>query len=252
MVTIKKEKDIAGLRVSGKILASVLRALKDLAKEGVALIDLEMKARELIRAAGAKPAFLGYMPDGSDKPFPAAICASLNETVVHGIPTKRILKSGDVFKIDLGVNYRGYFTDAAVTVGIGKITGEARELIRATEEALRNAIKACRAGNHIGDIGFEIEKETKRRGFKVIRGLTGHGVGFAVHEDPTVYNYGRKGEGLVLKPGLVLALEPMLSAGSSDVIQNDDESFATQDGSLTAHFEHTVLITYGEPEILTL
>lgn len=252
MVKIKSEKDIPALRTSGKILASVLRAIRDSSKEGISLISLEMKARELIHSAGAKPAFLGYMPDGGTKPFPTAICASVNETIVHGIPTERILKSGDVFKIDLGVNYNGYFTDAAVTVGVGKISEEARKLIRATEESLRNAIKACRSGNHIGDIGFEIEKEAKRRGFKVVRGLTGHGVGFEVHEDPTVYNYGRKGEGMVLKSGLVLALEPMLSAGSSEIIQNKDESFATKDGSLSAHFEHTVLITEGEPEILTL
>lgn len=252
MVTIKNEKDIIALRVSGKILASVLRALKESTIEGVATIELDKKARMLIQNAGAIPAFLGYAPDEGSKPFPAAICASLNDVIVHGVPSKKPLKKGDILGIDLGVNYRGYFTDAAITIEIGEISQTARKLIQATEEALRRAIKACKRGNHLGDVGYEISETAKYYGFKIVKGLTGHGVGFAIHEDPTIYNQGKRGEGIILKSGYVLALEPMFSTGSGEITKNKDESFATRDGSLSAHAEHTILITDGEPEILTL
>ena len=252
MITVKKEKDIAELRVSGRILGAVLRELARMAVPGISLSKLDERARGLIREAGARPAFLGYRPEGEGSPFPGAICASLNDTVVHGIPGKQKLKEGDVLSIDLGVDYRGYFTDAAVTVGVGKISETARRLITTAQDALREAIALCRPGNQLGDIGNAISETARRAGFSVVRGLTGHGVGFELHEDPTVFNYGKRGQGIELKKGYVLALEPMFSAGSGDIIQKDDESFATKDHSIAAHAEHTVLITDGDPEVLTL
>lgn len=252
MIRLKSERDLEGLRASGKVLASVLRKLKEATKEGVTLQSIETLARKLLRDAGAESVFLGYQPEGSRKPYPAAICTSLNDQVVHGLPTKYVLKSGDILKIDIGVRYRGYVTDAATTVAIGEVPQKVLKLMEVTESALRNAIEACKAGNHLGDIGWAIESVVRKNGFRVIRGLTGHGVGFELHEDPDVHNYGDKGKGLLLEPGLVLAIEPMVSMGSADVVQEKDDSYVTKDGSLSAHFEHTAAITERGPEVLTL
>ena len=251
MVKLKSSKDLKFLRQSGLILASVLETLKEAAKEGVKLSHLDKLARELIKKAGSKPAFLGYKPEGGAVPYPAAICTSINEQIVHGLPREYILKQGDVLKIDFGVSYQGYITDAAITVGIGDITKKAEKLISTTKEALKKAIEKCRSGNYIGDIGWVIEKTVKSAGFHIIRNLTGHGVGFELHEDPTVYNYGNQGEGIKLVPGLVLAIEPMVGAGSPDILQQSDDSYVTKDGGLSAHFEHTVAITENGPEVLT-
>jgi len=251
MIRLKKENDLRVLRTSGKILASVLRKLEEEVKEGIELIYLDKLARELIKKAGAKPAFLGYKPEGGTKPYPAAICTSVNEQIVHCLPSEYSLKQGDVLKIDFGVDYQEYITDAAVTVGVGELKGKAKELVNITKEALEKAIEVCRSGNHIGDIGWMIEKTVKGVGFHVIKNLTGHGVGFELHEDPTIYNYGNRGEGIKLVPGLVLAIEPMVSVSSSRVMQKSDDSYVTEDGSLSAHFEHTIAITESEPEILT-
>lgn len=251
MIKLKSANDLEGLRESGKILARVLVALSRAAVSGASLKLLDELARKLLKDAGAESAFLGYRPEESRKPYPAAICTSLNDQIVHGLPDERVLKSGDLLKIDIGVNYKGYITDAAVTVAIGDISSKAKKLMEATKEALKRAIAVCNAGNHLGDIGWEIESAARKGGFSVIRGLTGHGVGFELHEDPTVYNYGSRGEGIELKPGLVLAIEPMVSTGSWSVVQNKDDSYVTSDGSLTAHFEHTVAITESGPEILT-
>jgi len=250
MIKLKNENDLKFLRISGRILGAILKAIEKKIKEGVKLSYLDRYARELTEKAGAKPAFLGYRPEGASKPYPAAICASLNEVVVHGIPNDYVIKNGDLVKIDFGVNYKGYFTDAPITVGVGDISKDARRLINTTKESLKEAIKVCRSGMHLGDIGFVIENTVKKENFHVIRGLTGHGVGFELHEDPIVYNYGKKGSGIELKPGLVLALEPMVSVGSSLIVQKDDDSFVTADKSLSAHFEHTVAIVNGGSEIL--
>jgi methionyl aminopeptidase len=251
MIKLKTEKDLDFLRISGKILANVLSELQNLANEGIRLTELDKKAREIIAKADARPAFLGYRPAGAKKSYPAAICTSVNNVVVHGIPSDYILKSGDILKIDAGVNYKGYFTDAAVTIGIGKISKEALQLIEVTKKALEEAITVAQAGNHLGDIGAAVEKVVKSAGFSVIRGLTGHGVGFAVHEEPTILNYGEKGTGLELKKGMVIAIEPMVTMGKGDILELEDGSYAAKDGSLTAHFEHTIYIDENKTEVLT-
>jgi methionyl aminopeptidase len=252
MIHYKKQKDIDGLRESGKILVLVLLTLKELAKEGIALEELNKKAIEMLQRAGATPAFLNYQPEGAKKPFPAAICASLNEQIVHGIPDKRILKNGDVLKIDFGVVYKNYITDAALTLGIGKISEEAQNLINTTKEALNQAIETAKLPNtKLGDIGWIIEHTAEKNGLSVVNELTGHGVGFKLHEDPTVYNYGEKGTGITLKSGLVIAIEPMISIGSPLIVQNEDDSFSTKDGSLSAHFEKTIAVTENGIEVLT-
>ncbi|MDP3052883.1 MAG: type I methionyl aminopeptidase [bacterium] len=252
MIKLKTGRDIEMIAESGRILAEVLEKISREARVGVALDSLENSARRLIKTAGAKPAFLGYRPSSSDKPFPAALCLSLNEQVVHGLPSPYKLRSGDLLKIDLGVDYKGYISDAAVSLGIGKISLVAQKLIEAVKKSLEAAVNEARPGKYLGDLGYVIETIIKKSGFSVIKGLTGHGVGFKLHEDPTIFNYGNKGEGLALKSGMVLAIEPMACLGKERIVQRSDDSFATADGSLTAHFEHTVAITENGPRILTL
>ncbi|MEK9194188.1 MAG: type I methionyl aminopeptidase [Patescibacteria group bacterium] len=250
-IKLKNEKDLEMLRVSGKILAQTLKTLEEKAQVGTKLSELEDLAKKLIKESGAKPSFLGYKPEGAKKGYPAAICASVNEKIVHGIPDDYILKNGDILKIDLGVNYKNYFTDSAITVPIGRVSSQAEKLIQITKDALNSAIKICTAGNRLGDIGFVVEKTVKSAGFSVAKGLTGHGVGFEIHEDPTIYNYGDKGTGMILEPGMVLAIEPMVAIGSGDIKQLADDSFVMKDGSLSAHFEHTIAIVSKSVEILT-
>ncbi|MDO8430157.1 MAG: type I methionyl aminopeptidase [bacterium] len=248
---IKTEAEIKLIRIAGKILSSVAKKVKESVAPGVSLLELDQLTKKLIRDAGAEPTFLGYQPYGAEKPFPASICASLNEVVVHGIPTGYKLKSGDLLKLDFGVTYQGYIADSAFTIGVGKITKQAKDLIEATRNALSVGIRECRSGKTLGDIGWAINNYVVKHGFKVVKGLSGHGVGKELHEDPPVFNEGQKNTGLKLKPGMVLALEPMVSAGDPYITQLEDESYATRDKSLAAHFEHTVLITEKEPEILT-
>ena len=252
MIKLKTGRDIEMIAKSGRILAEVLEKISQEAQVGVSLDYLDKLARDLLQEAGAKSAFLGYRPTSSHQPFPAAICLSLDEQVVHGLPSPYQLRSGDLLKIDLGVDYKGYISDAAVTLGIGKISSTAQKLIEAVKKSLEAAINEARPGKHLGDLGFAIETTIKKFGFDVIKGLTGHGVGFELHEDPTILNYGNKGEGLALKPGMVLAIEPMACLGKGRVIQRANDSFVTADGSLTAHFEHTVAVTENGPRILTL
>ncbi len=251
MIRLKSEKDLQVLRESGRILASVLEILKEAAKEGVKLSYLDELASRLVSDAGAKPAFFGYKPEKAKIPYPASICASVNEIIVHGLPTDYVLKKGDVLKIDLGVDYKGYITDSAVTVGIPPISGEAEKLISVTKNSLDSAIKVMKPGGHLGDIGATVEEIVEKAGFKVIRNLSGHGVGFELHEDPSVYNFGNRGEGMELQSGMVLAIEPMVAVSASRVVQQEDESFRTEDGSQSAHFEHTIAITDKGSEVLT-
>lgn len=248
---IKNAEQIKDIRNAGKILASVSKRVKAEVREGVSLIELDAMTKKLIEEAGAEPTFLGYQPYGADKPFPASICASVNEVVVHGVPTGYKLKSGDVLSLDFGVTYNGFIADAAFTVGVGKISKEARELIETTYHSLALGIKECKPGKTLGDIGWAINNYVAKRGFKVVKGLSGHGVGIELHEDPPVFNEGQKNTGLRLKPGMILALEPMVSAGDPYITQLKDDSYATRDKSLSAHFEHTVLITEKGSEILT-
>ncbi len=248
---IKTEEQIKNIRIAGKILANVAEKIKEAIQEGISLKELDKLAKRLIEEAGAEPAFLGYQPYGAVKSYPASICASINEIVVHGIPNGYKLKSGDILSVDLGVTYRGFIADGAFTVGIEEISGQAKNLINTTRQALTIGIKECKSGKTLGDIGWAINNFVTSRGFKVIKGLSGHGVGIELHEDPPVFNEGQKNTGLRLKPGMVLALEPMVSAGDPYIVQLPDDSYATRDKSLAAHFEHTVLITEKEPEILT-
>jgi len=248
---IKKPEEIKKIAVAGKILAAAAKELLKIADVGVSLKKLDQFAKNFIIKAGAQPAFLGYHPYGAKKPYPNSICTSVNEIIVHGLPTERKLKSGDLLKLDFGVIYDGYYADAAWTLGIGNISPITQKLIATTRKALEIAIKECIPGKTLGDIGYAINSFVKKNKFKVLKGLTGHGIGKELHEEPTVFNDGRKGSGLKLKPGMVLAIEPMVSAGSDQIIQLPDDSYATADNSLSAHFEHTIVITDKEPLILT-
>lgn len=235
----------------GKILAGIIKEVSVAAKEGVSLLELDELAFKLTKAAGAEPAFLGYRPEGATRAYPATICASLNEVVVHGVPDKRVLKSGDVLKLDFGLFYKGFCTDSAVTIAIGEISREALKLIKITRESLEAAIREVQIGKTLGDIGFAVESSAVKNGFKPVRGLTGHGIGERLHEDPVVYNFGKRGSGLQITPGLVIAIEPMISAGSDRIKMLNDEGYATIDGSLSAHFEHTVAVTKDGTKVLT-
>lgn len=253
MVTIKTKEEIKLLEQGGRILADVLKEVSELVKIGISTGFLNKKAKEMILARGAEPSFEGYQPSFSNKPYPAAVCASLNNVVVHGLPDDGIiLKEGDILKLDIGVKYKNLFTDAALTIGIGKMTDEKIKLINATKRALELAINEVKPGNHTGDIGFAIENCFKKESLSVIKDLVGHGVGYAVHEEPNICNFGKKGEGIILKPGMVLAIEPMASLGGGEIRESESGfGFETIDGSLTAHFEHTVAVTDDGNFILT-
>lgn len=248
---IKTAEEIERIRQSGKILAKVLKRLKDEVKPGVKLMELERLTRTLLDLAEAKPTFLGYRSEGAKEPYPFALCASVNETVVHGRPSNYVLRSGDLLKLDLGVNWEGGITDAAVTVPIGSVSPEAQKLIKLTKNALTEGIQATKAGNTVGDIGFAIQHVVVSGGAHVLEGLTGHGVGLDVHEEPVIYNWGEKGKGVKLEEGMVLAIEPMTALTSGVAVQIADDSFITADKSVSAHFEHTVLVAKNGAEILT-
>ena len=252
MILLKKEKEIEILKEGGKILSEILKKVKKKAKPQVSTLFLSNFAFSLIKEAGAKPSFLNFKPEFAKKPFPAPICISVNEVVVHGIPKKDlILKEGDLVSLDCGICYKNLYTDMAITFGIGKISLKAKRLIKATKEALKRAIKLCRPGKRIGDISFEIESTIRKYHFYPICELSGHGVGYQVHEDPYVPNCGFKNTGELLKEGLVIAIEPMAAIGTSEVICDEDEQFLTADGSLSSHFEATVAVTKKGPMILT-
>ena len=241
------------LRESGKRLARVLFALKNAVRPGITTMSLDTLAEQLIREDGDIPSFLGYTPHGARYPFPASLCISVNDEVVHGIPSDRILEVGDIVSLDLGVTHEGMISDSAITVPVGKISPEEEKLLKKTEEALLAGIRAAKGGARIGDISAAIESIGIKEGYGIVRELGGHGVGHEVHEDPYVPNYGARGTGPMLKPGMVLALEPMFNLGSDDVrIMPDGYTIVTDDGARSAHFEHTILITEGDAEILTV
>jgi len=251
MINLKSPQEIKKIATAGRILAKVLKAVVKEAKIGTQLSQLNKLAYQLTKKEGAQPAFLGYQPDGASRSFGASICASVNEIVVHGFPSDYKLQSGDVLKIDFGIEYQGFFADAAVTIGIGNISKEAKHLIKTTQLALKKAVKQARPGKTLGDIGWILQETAEDRGLKIIKSLTGHGVGLKLHEEPTIYNFGEKGKGVELKPGMVLAIEPMLAVATEKIIQRPDESWATADGSLSAHFEHTIVITERGAKVLT-
>lgn len=252
MINLKTSEEIEKIRAAGKILAKVAEAISAEAKEGTRLSSLNKLATDIIKKAGAKPAFLGYKPTGAKKPYSYSICTSINDVVVHGQPTNYQLKSGDLLKLDFGVFYNNYYADAAITLAIGTVSILAKKLIAVTQEALKRAIAVSKPNKTLGDIGYAIQGYVESKGFKVIKGLTGHGIGEELHEEPTILNEGRPNTGPKLKLGMVLAIEPMVSAGSDKIIQLKDESYATSDGSLSAHFEHTIAITEKGVEILTM
>ena len=252
MALIKSKEDIENLRVAGKLHARILRDLGKMAVPGITTAELDNYATSEILKAGDTPSFLNYTPEGVNTPYPAALCVSVNDEIVHGIPGDRKLVSGDVVGLDLGVTHNGLITDAAITVLVGEVDKKIMKLAKRTREALYVGIDAARCGKRIGDISFAIEKFIKPYHYGLPKEIGGHGVGHEVHEDPFIPNYGRAHQGQVLKPGMVLALEPMFSLGTSAIVFEDDEyTIKTRDGAISAHFEHTILITDGEAEILT-
>lgn len=252
MIIIKTESEIERLRKGGPILARIVKKVAAAVAPGVSTFTLETLTQALMKEEGVTPAFLGYTPDGADRPYPAALITSVNDEVVHGIPTNRILKEGDIVSLDTGINFEGVFLDHAVTVPVGEINAKDKELLSVTEAALYEGIEAIKMpGATVGDIGHAIEASIPKK-FGIVRTLSGHGVGRAIHEDPYIPNYGKPGKGEKLKPGMVIAIEPMITRGSEDVVLLDDGyTLITEDHSRAAHFEHTVLITEKGAEILT-
>mgnify|MGYP001579369290 FL=1 len=236
---------------AGKRLASILEISAKNICVGMKTMEIDEMSNKLIKEAGCEPAFLNYRPHGAKKSYPATACVSVNDTVVHGIPSDYIIKDGDLVKVDLGLRHKGFFVDSAVTGGAGEMNADKKKLIETTKKALELGIKEAWPGKTLGDIGFAIENFVKVGGFSVVDLLTGHGIGRDLHEEPHVYNFGCRGEGDILKLGMVIAIEPMVAAGKGKLKQLDDDSFATADGSLTAHFEHTVAITKNGPIVLT-
>lgn len=254
MVKIKTKEDIQILREGGKRHAEILLALKTMIRPGVSSKALEEESRRLIFEKGDTPAFLNYQPSGASRPFPASLCVSVNDEVVHGIPNEKekIFKEGDIVSIDLGLIHKNLITDSAITVAVGQISKELELLLETTEKALIAGIKAAKGGNTVGDIGVAIERVALAKNYGVVEELSGHGVGYDVHEDPFIPNYGESGKGEILTPGMVLAIEPMFNLGNRRVfLDSDGWTYKTKDGKPSAHFEHTIVITKGEPEVLT-
>jgi len=235
------------MRQAGRIVAEVLALMREVARPGVTTVELDRAAAELIQRRGGRPTFKGYHG------YPANICTMINHELVHGIPSsQRRLKDGDILSLDVGVTYKGYVGDAGSTLAIGEVSPRARQLIEVTEGSLYAGIAQARAGHRAGDISAAVQQYVESRGFSIIREYTGHGVGRQMHEEPQVPNFGRAGRGLVLKPGLTLALEPMVSAGDWRTrVLEDGWTVVTADGSLSAYFEHSIAITESDPEILT-
>jgi len=250
---IKTKEEIEVLRESGRRLAGILNEVKKAVAPGVSTKDLDELAFNLISEAGDRPAFLDYSPDKDSKPYPATLCVSVNEELVHGLPSsEKRLRDGDIVSIDMGLVHKGLITDSATTAPVGKIDQQSKVLLKATRECLEAGISVARHGNFIGDIGFAIESVAKKYGFSVARGLAGHGVGYKVHEDPLVPNTGKRGQGEELKVGMVLAIEPMLCLGNGDIfLERDGWTIRTKDRQRCAHFEHTVAITETGPIVLT-
>lgn len=248
MVSIKSDREIKLMREAGKILAQVHEELGKAIEPGMSTLDIDRLGERLIRSFGCIPSFKDY------NGYPASICVSVNDEVVHGIPNKHhILREGDIVSLDAGVIWNGYHSDAARTYGVGEISPEAARLIEVTRQSFFEGIKFAKAGNHLNDISAGIQKYAESFGYGVVRDLVGHGIGTHLHEDPEVPNFSQKRKGIRLEPGMTLAVEPMITAGRYDVVWLDDDwTVVTDDGSLAAHYENTILITEGEPEILSL
>lgn len=246
MVILKLPEEIEKARASNQIVAEVLNKLRDKVKPGVTTGELDRLAEEIARKRGAKPAFKGY------RGFPYSLCTSINEEVVHGMPSDRVLKEGDIIGLDFGVCYKGFFGDATITLPVGRIAVGAQKLIEATERSLYAGIEQIKVGNRLGDISAAVQMTVEEAGFSVVRDFVGHGIGRNLHEDPQIPNYGKKGRGIELKSGMIFAIEPMVNQGDYRVkILSDGWTVVTEDGKLSAHFEHSVAITDNGPDILS-
>ena len=247
MIIGKSRKEIDKMRAAGQLVGAVLKELRRMAQPGITTLEINDVADRMIRDAGAYPTFKGY------NGFPYSICASVNEQVVHGFPSKYELKEGDILSIDAGATLEGFVGDTATTVAIGAVGEDLLKLIRVAEESLQLAIDKCRAGNHIGDIGYVVQQHAESHGYSVVREYVGHGIGRHMHEDPQIPNYGKPGKGPKIRTGYVFAVEPMINIGSHHTkTLNDGWTVVTLDGKPSAHVEHTIAVTEGGPEVLTL
>ncbi len=250
MIELKSQDEVERMRRPAALVAEILAALREAAKVGVTTAELDRIAERMIARAGARSAFKNYRV--GDAVFPAVLCTSINEQVVHGIPSDRALEDGDILSLDFGVEIGGFYGDAAITVAIGQVDEESRKLVEVTQRCLAAGIEQMRAGNRLGDVGAAVQELAESEGFSVVREFVGHGIGRALHEDPQVPNFGVRGRGRVLKPGMVIALEPMINAGAPAVrVLDDGWTAVTADGRRSAHFEHTVAVTANGPRVLT-
>lgn len=250
MISLKSAREIDIMRRANVIVAEVLQELKEKIKPGVTTLELDALAEESTVKKKALPAFKGYVVAG--RAFPCSLCVSINEEIVHGIPSNRVLREGDIVGLDFGVIYESFYGDSAVTVGVGKISADSKRLMEITEESLYNAIEQLHEGNRLGDLGATVQKTAESAGYSVVRAFVGHGIGKRLHEEPPVPNFGEPDRGLRLREGMVLAIEPMVNAGGHEVeIKEDGWTAVTKDGSLSAHFEHSVAITKKGPYILS-
>lgn len=247
IIKLKTGEEIERMRVAGRITGEVLAEIGKSLRAGQTTAEIDSRAEKLIREKGAEPVFLGY------RGYRHATCISINNEIVHGIPGDRVVRDGDIVSLDVGAKINGYCGDAAATFPIGKVSAKAEKLLRVGRACLKAAIRQARADKHLGDISHAVETLAESNGFSVVRDLYGHGIGRDLHEDPLVPNYGRPGEGIELKPGMIIAIEPMLNTGGWRIkTLADGWTVVTEDGGLSCHFEHTVLITEDDPEILTL
>lgn len=247
MITIKSHHELQLMREAAKVTAHILEMMDEIIRPGITTAEIDHIVEKEIRKHNMVPAFKGY---GG---FPASICASVNEMIVHGIPSDRKLTEGDIISIDTGTIYKGYYSDAARTYPVGNVSDEAKKLIQVTKESFFEGLKYCREGCRLGDVSHAIQTHVESNGFAVVKDFVGHGIGSNMHEDPQIPNYGKAGRGPRLEAGMVLAIEPMVNVGTDEMMVLEDEWTAvTLDGSLSAHYENTVVITHGEPEILTL
>lgn len=246
MIELKTEGEIEIIKSNGRILARTLKLVEETIRPGMKTKDLDQLAEDFMKNQGGYPAFKGY------RGFPSSICISINEEVVHGIPGKRVIEDGQIVSVDIGIFKDGYYADAAYTFPVGEVSAEAQRLIEVTQQALGNAFRFVREGKYISDISHAIQSLVEENGFSVVRDLVGHGIGKRMHEEPQIPNFGSPGQGVMLKKGMVLAIEPMVNAGSFEIETKGDQwTIVTRDGSLSAHFEHTIAVTENGAEVLT-
>jgi methionyl aminopeptidase len=246
MIELKTQREIQIIKNNGRILAKTMKLIGERIRPGTRTKELDHLAEDLIKKQGAYPAFKGY------RGFPSSICVSVNEEVVHGIPGERVIREGEIVSVDMGVFKDGYYADGACTFPVGEVSAEAQRLIWVTQQALKNAFHFIQEGKYLSDISHAIQSFVEENGFSVVRDLVGHGIGKRLHEEPQIPNFGKPGQGVVLKKGMVLAIEPMVNAGSYEIHTRDDQwTIITRDGSLSAHFEHTVAVTENGAEVLT-